>query len=56
MCIKSYKTTLLGLAALTVAAIQDAHAASIMAGLHDPKVQLAILAGAIGILSRDHDG
>lgn len=52
---KSWKTTLLGLGSLFLAAVQTYNAPSLQSAFHNPQVQIAMLAGALGLLAKDHD-
>lgn len=49
----SWKTTLLGVASLFVAAMQSYGDGTIAAALQDPRVQTAVLIGAIGLFAKD---
>jgi len=53
--ITSWKTTVAGLLSAFVAAWQAVSDSSFSAAIHDPKVQIALIVFAIGVLSKDHD-
>lgn len=50
--IKSWKTTLIGIASLILGIIQTYNEGWAMA-IHDPKVQMAVLVGVLGMLAKD---
>lgn len=51
--LKNWKTSLLGILSLAVAAIAASQDSSMLAALKDFRVQLTILTGAIGLLAKD---
>jgi hypothetical protein len=50
---KSWKTSLLGILSLFVSAWQGFHDPTMLAAIQDPKVQMAVLVGVIGLVAKD---
>lgn len=53
--LKSYKSTIVGILSLTFAAIAGSQHHSILEALMDMQVQMAILIGALGMVTKDFD-
>ncbi len=51
--LKSWKTTLLGVVSLFVAAMATYMDASLAEAVKDPRVQIAVLTGLMGLLAKD---
>jgi hypothetical protein len=49
----SWKTTLIGTVSILLAAMQTYHDASFMVALQDPRVQMAVVVGILGLFSKD---
>lgn len=52
---KNWKTTLTGVAGFFIAAMQTYNAPTFSAAAHDPRVQMAVIVGILGLIAKDHN-
>jgi NAD/NADP transhydrogenase alpha subunit len=49
----NWKTSVAGVVALLLSALQAAHEPSLTAAIHDPVLQMSIVMGVLGLLAKD---